>query len=63
VLKIEPEGWYLEHQLRIMGLDGEGLEKARDKKQLRYKVVGEEVWYKGAWLIEWLEKTPEVAHK
>ncbi len=56
MIKIESEAWYEEYQLRQMGLDGEGLEKAVEKKQLRAKRIGETTWYKGAWLLEWLER-------
>lgn len=60
-IKIDAETYYSEFQLRIMGLDGEALERARDSKQLRYKMVGKDVTYKGAWLIAWLDRTEEVA--
>ena len=56
MLKIEPEGWYEHDQLRTMGLDGDALEEAVVAKQLRRKDVKGTWWYKGAWLIGWLER-------
>ncbi len=65
MIRIEAEGWYEEHQLRILGLDGDGIDKAVEKGELRQKVVGETTWYKGEWLLAWLEgrKPVEVANK
>jgi hypothetical protein len=56
IFRPDPDAFYSEFQLRLLGLDGEALEKARDRGELRGKDVGADVLYKGAWLIEWLER-------
>ena len=57
VLRLDPEAYYDERTLRIMGLDGDGLEAAREAKELRCKEVGGQPVYKGAWLIAWLDRS------
>jgi hypothetical protein len=55
-LKIDPELYYEEEGLRLCGLDGEALRKARESGQLRHRKVGKVVLYKGEWLREWLDR-------
>lgn len=55
VLKIDPETYYDERTLRIMGLDGDLLESARDDGRLRYRLLGSSVVYKGQWVLDWLD--------
>lgn len=50
------EAYYTEEQLRIFGLDGEALTEARDSRKLRYKEVGGTIWYKGEWVMAWLDR-------
>jgi hypothetical protein len=57
-LRLEPEGWYTEEQLRIMGLDGDQLARARRSEGLKYRQIGRRRWYKGAWVLQWLEAEP-----
>jgi hypothetical protein len=64
MIRFEPEAWYEEFQLREMGIPEEALVEARESGQLRSKQLKRgATWYKGAWLIEWMEKTPEVSRK
>lgn len=55
-LRIEPEFYYDEEVLRIQGLDGDALRRARDQGRLRYKQIGRRVVYKGEWLRAWLDQ-------
>lgn len=55
-IKIDPELYYAEDTLRIQGLDSDALAKARREGGLRAKRVGSFWVYKGAWLIEWLDR-------
>lgn len=57
-IRIEADRYYPEHELRLMGLDGEALEEARGRGELRGREVGGTVVYKGAWVIDWLDREP-----
>ncbi len=54
-LRLDAEAYYDEETLRVAGLCGEALRRARQSGRLKYKPVGREVIYKGAWLIAWLD--------
>lgn len=56
-LHIDPELYYPEEGLRVQGLDGAALRRAREAGDLQYKLVGRQVVYKGAWLKAWLDQT------
>lgn len=55
-LHIDPELYYPEEALRIQGLDGGAMKRARAAGKLEYKLVGNQVVYKGSWLKEWLDQ-------
>jgi hypothetical protein len=59
MLLFEAGGFYTEEQLRVRGLDGDALRRAREAGELRYRLLGRQVVYKGEWLNEWLGR-PEV---
>lgn len=59
--RIEADRYYRDHELRIMGLDGEALERAREARELRCREVDGEPLTKGAWLIAWLDREPQGA--
>jgi len=56
MIRIDPQAYYEDHVVRMMGLDGDALERARGRGELRFKDVGGTPVYKGAWLIEWLDR-------
>ena len=57
-IKIEPDQWYLEDTLRLLGapFDSETLARARrgGKLEAREPKRGQRI-YKGEWLLAWLE--------
>lgn len=59
MIRFDPESYYSEESLRIMGWDGEALRRARKSEGLRFKKVGRSVVYKGEWLMEWLDRAAE----
>ena len=63
MLKFDPDGFYTEWSLRVMGLDGEAMRKARKSGELKFKEVGAERLYKGEWLLEWLQPKQEATAK
>lgn len=60
-IRIDPDTYYPEHELRVMGIDADALEKAVSARELRVKSVGDTPMYKGAWLIAWLDREQEAA--
>lgn len=61
VIKIDPESYYDENTLRVMGLDEELLEEARREGRLRFRVLGAIVMYRGQWVLDWLDQVEPVA--
>ncbi len=57
VLRLDAETYYDEYHLRIQGLDEDVLKAARESGELKYREVGGGFVYKGAWLIDWLDKS------
>jgi hypothetical protein len=63
---IEPNAVYDDTALVIgLGLTTEALSRARRAEGLRYVRKGRRFLYRGAWIIEWLERcsTPEHEHE
>jgi len=62
-LRFDSETFYSEESLRMAGLDGAALARAREEGLLRFRRVGRRVLYKGALLAEWLGRpeTPPAA--
>lgn len=56
VMHFDAEGWYTEEALRARyDLDARVLRRAREEEGLACKQVGGRRWYKGQWLLAWLE--------
>lgn len=61
-VKIDPDSWYVDAAARmLLDLPGSTLARARRAGELPYARRGPRVWYRGAWLIAWLENGKEVA--
>jgi len=58
-LRIDPEAYYGEDALRVSGIDGDSLRRAREAGELRSKKVGKQVLYKGEWVRQWLDRDEE----
>lgn len=54
-IHLDPETYYDENTLRLMGLDGELLEEGRADGRLRFRTLGPVVLYKGRWVLDWLD--------
>jgi hypothetical protein len=59
MIRFDPEAFYDEDALRILGLDSQALARARREGDLRCRRVGRVRLYKGAWLQEWLSRPEE----
>jgi hypothetical protein len=67
-VRIEPEAVYDDGALRqALGMTGAALAAARRAGSLRYTRKGKRIYYKGAWVSDWLENTataaPEPRHE
>jgi len=55
-VRIEPEALYDDGSLRqALGLTPATLAAARRARSLRYTRTGKRIFYKGAWILDWLE--------
>jgi hypothetical protein len=55
-VKIEPDGWYTDATARLLlDVPGATLAHARRTKSLRFTRRGIRIFYRGQWLIDWLE--------
>jgi hypothetical protein len=54
MIRFDPDAFYDEDALRLLGLDGETLARARRVGELRCRQLGRVRLYKGQWLQEWL---------
>jgi hypothetical protein len=59
-IRIVDDYFYPEETLRLQGLDGDALRRARKEGKLLYKKVGSQVLIKGEWLREWLDRPEDV---
>lgn len=59
MIHFDPEAFYDEEQLRLLGLDGKTLANARRQGELRYRQLGRQRLYKGEWLQAWLSGTAQ----
>src|SRR5262249_13570974 len=59
MIRFDPEAFYDEDALRLLGLDGTVLAKARRRGELRCRQVGRIRLYKGEWLQQWLSAAEE----
>ena len=67
-VRIEPEALYDDGSLRqALGLTPATLAAARRARSLRYSRQGKRIFYKGAWVSDWLEtaaaSAPEPRHE
>ncbi|MGA2701532.1 MAG: hypothetical protein ABSH35_10600 [Isosphaeraceae bacterium] len=59
-VRIEPEALYDDGALRqALGLTARALAAARRAGLLRFTRQGKRTLYKGAWILAWLDATPE----
>jgi hypothetical protein len=59
MLRFDPDAFYDEDALRVLGLDGDTLARARREGVLRCRRIGRVRLYKGEWLQEWLSASQE----
>jgi hypothetical protein len=59
MIRFEPDAFYDEDALRLLGFDGEALARARREGELRCRRVGRVRLYKGEWLQRWLSGLEE----
>jgi hypothetical protein len=63
-VRIEPEAVYDDGALRqALGVTPATLAAARHAGALRYSRTGKRIFYKGAWVSEWLEQAADTAPK
>ena len=56
-IRFDPETWYTENELRArLDWDEKLLARARRDEGRLCRQIGWERWYKGEWLLEWLER-------
>jgi hypothetical protein len=54
---IDPDGWYTDGAARLLlDVTSATLARARRAGELRAARRGLRVWYRGQWLIDWLER-------
>ena len=59
MIRFDPDAFYDEDALRVLGLDSAALARARKDGALRCRRVGRVRLYKGEWLQEWLSRAEE----
>jgi hypothetical protein len=59
MIRFDPDAFYDEDNLRLLGLDSQALARARREEGLPCRQVGRVRLYKGAWLQEWLSRPEE----
>lgn len=54
---IEPERYYTEDSLRVLfDLESETIREACEAGELRFRDLGGRMYFKGTWLVEWLDQ-------
>jgi hypothetical protein len=56
-VKIDADGWYADGAVRLLfEMPSATLCRARRTGGLRFARRGQKIWYRGQWLIDWLER-------
>ena len=63
MMRFDPETFYDEDTLRLLGLESQALARGRKDGTLRYRQLGRARLYKGEWLQEWLSRSQEESGK
>lgn len=63
-ITIDPKAWYAGGDTRLLlDMTESAMARARRSGELRFARRGQRVWYRGQWIIEWLERAAqEVDH-
>lgn len=62
-VKIDPDGFYTDRALDLMGISATALAQARKSGELKHRRVGRRgrALYRGSWVLSWLDRAGEPA--